>query len=278
MSKKQKSIFDHQASQKAVEKTLSATCQFLVFKKNTKELPVSNGCGVLFQHNANHYCLSNAHVIADAEIGKTFVLGNNQRITFGGQYYYTRMPSSNRRTDDPFDIGIVKLQEGNIQPLKDRGYSFINLSDVITGHELLKNEILWIAGFPGSKTTIDHTNNLVKGMPMLVRTVPFLGQLKNPGFPSTFHFFAKYPINKLRNSLTGNIERAPKPQGISGSGLWLFDPTVMPYEVRLIGILSEYLENRALVVSTKIDLFIDIIRQKFDPSIPNFGVTVELLD
>jgi hypothetical protein len=74
--------------------------------------------------------LSNAHVIADTEIGKTFVLiGNNQKMTFGGQYYYTRLPTSQKRSDDPFDIGIVKLQPGNIQPLKDRGYSFINISD-----------------------------------------------------------------------------------------------------------------------------------------------------
>ncbi len=279
MKKNHKSILDHSSSQKAIETTLRATCQFFVIKKNTRELPVANGCGILFEHNGKYYCLSNAHVIADAKMGKTFLLiDNNKIMTLGGQYYFTRMPSSNRRSDDPFDIGIVKLHEENIQPLKDRGYSFIKISEISTGHKLSKKEILWIAGFPGSKTTIDNKNKIVKGIPLLVRTIPFLKELKSPSFPSTFHFIAKYPINKLRNSLTGQIQKAPKPQGISGSGLWLFDPTTEPYEVKLIGILSEYLENRALVVSSKIDLFIDIIRQKFDPSIPNFGVSVVLLD
>ena len=72
---------------------------------------------------------------------------------------------------------------------------------------------------------------------------------------------------------------APQPHGISGSGLWLLigDPESELYPI-LIGILSEYHENKAILISTKIDLFIDLLKQKFDSSIQNDGVSVELIE
>lgn len=140
---------EYLASIKAAQKALEATCQFLQIKKGTTEFPEANGCGILFEYNSNFYCFSNAHVLADKQIGETFVLvKDNTTITLGGQYFYTRLPSTNNRADDTFDITVVKLKEKTADALKNCGYNFITLVDIETGYKLSKNEMLLIAAFP----------------------------------------------------------------------------------------------------------------------------------
>ena len=268
------------ATIKLAEFALRATCQLYQKVNDYSDLFVANGCAVLFEFNSNYYCFSNAHVLADNQLGKTFLLlKDNMTATVGGQIFYTRLPSSKKRIDDTLDIAVVKLNPKIAEFLKENGQHFLSYNHILTGLTLLKNQVLLLAGYPASKTKIDFKTNGLKFNPLVARTIPFLKDLKKASFPKEFHHMVEFPIKSFKETSTGARMTAPQPYGISGSGLWLFtqdrDLKIHPI---LVGILSEYHENRAILISTKIDLFIDLLKQKFDNTIINDGVQIELMN
>lgn len=253
---------------------LNSTCQLYQRLDEGSELFVANGCTVLFQHNSSYYCFSNAHVLADLHLGKTFfLLKDRTAMTVGGELYYSLPLTSGKRQDDSLDIAIVKLNAYVVAKLLENGQDFLNLSQLQTLPVLSKGNVLLIAGYPASKTKIDKKEKRLKFNPLVLRTIPYLKNLKSETFAKGFHHIVEFPIKSFRETSTGQKMRAPKPHGISGSGLWLYFDNSDPI---LIGILSEYHENNSIIISTKIDLYLDLVRQKFDPSIRHSGIKVEL--
>ncbi|HYM94027.1 MAG TPA: hypothetical protein VET23_07800 [Chitinophagaceae bacterium] len=260
----------------AADFALRATCQLYQWVDNDSELFVANGCTVLFEFNSSFYCFSNAHVLADSQLGKTFfLLKDGTTMTVGGELFYSLPISSSQRKDDSLDIAIVKLNSTVAEHLSNDGQRFLNLNHIQTLSKLSKENVLLIAGYPASKTKVDVKEKRLKFNPLISRTIPYLKKVNNETFSHGLHHIAEFPIKSFKETSTGERMRAPKPHGISGSGLWLF-PKSINHSPTLIGILSEYHENNAILISTKIDLFIDLLRHKFDPSIPNDGVRVEL--
>ena len=258
---------------------LQSTCQLLRFDDEINQIPTSNGCGVLFEYNDNYYLFSNSHVLVDEQMGKTFILLEDKKIVnIGGSYYHTRLPSSNHRSDDTLDVAVVKLNIEVAKALLNKGLKFLTISDIETNHLLKKQDILLIAGYPASKTRIDFKSNMIINKASIIRTIPSFVNLDALKFPSTFHFIAEYKKKKLRDNKSGLLVTSPDPYGLSGSGLWVQNNESRNNKPILIGILSEYLLTKELVVSTKIDLFIDILRQKFDSTISNYGVQVEIIE
>lgn len=271
---------ERQSFLKVVDVALKATCQLYQWKDGISDNFIANGCSILFQFNSSYYLFSNAHVLADNMLGETFLLlKDNMSATLGGQIYFTRMPATNNRNDDTLDIAIIKLKPELADMMLNSGYQFLNYSQVETGVTLIRGNILLLAGYPATKTQVDYQTNKLKFSPLVVRTTPFLKDLKNISFPKEFHHIATFPRKSFQESTTRIQIAAPQPYGISGSGLWILakdsDTNIHPI---LIGILSEYHENRSIVISTKIDLFIDLLKQKFDNTIENNGVTLELLN
>ena len=198
-------------------------------------------------------------------------------MTVGGDLFFSLPVLSQRREDDLLDIAIVKLNENVTEHLLKNGNEFLDLSQLRTIPHLSKGDRLLIAGYPASKTKIDLKNNCVEFNPLMVTTIPYLKRRTIKNFNKEFHHFAEFPINSFKEISTGQRMRAAKPHGISGSGLWLFTNGNDGYPAPiLIGILSEYHENNAAVISTKIDFFIDLLRQRFDPSIQHDGIKVDL--
>ena len=259
---------------KAAAFALSSTCQLYQWLNQGSELFVANGCTILFQHNSSYYCFSNAHVLADFQLGKTFfLLKDRTAMTVGGEHFFSLPLSSEKRQDDYLDIAIVKLKPNVVERLLKNGQIFLTLGQIQTLPALAKGNVLLLAGYPASKTKIDVKEMRLKFNPLVLRTVPYLKKLKNETFTKGLHHIVEFPIKSFKETSTGQKMRAPQPYGISGSGLWLYDQNSDPI---LIGILSEYHEKNAIVISTKIDLFIDLVRQKFDPSIQHDGIRVEL--
>jgi hypothetical protein len=262
----------------AADFALRSTCQLYQWLKEDSEHFIANGCTILFEHNFSYYCFSNAHVLADFHLGKTFfLLKDGTAMTVGGQYFISLPISSEKRQDDYLDVAIVKLNPNVAEHLLKNGHVFLRLSQLQTLGTLKKGNVLLIAGYPASKTKIDLKKRRLKFNPLILRTVPYLRRVKFEPFAKGFHHIVEFPIKSFRETSTEQKMRSPQPHGISGSGLWLY-PNRNEYnsEPMLIGILSEYHENSAIIISTKIDFFIDLVRQKFDSSIKHDGIKVEL--
>lgn len=263
----------------AIHEALTSTCQLFHYTNTRKSHPTPNGCCILIQHNDQYYAFSCAHVIADAQLGKTYALTKDgTAVNLAGQTFHTRMPKSNKRCDDSLDIAVVKLSPEATEMLSGSGFNFINTQRVKTGVKLEPKQQLLLAGFPASKTNLDKTNNRLKFQPYIARTVPVIQKKEIKNYPSIFHHFVSFPDKSFVETSTKERQIAPKLDGMSGSGIWMMATSdYITFFPLLIGIFSEFDKNKSLIISTKVDLFMSLASQLFDPSIPNEGVEIEIL-
>jgi len=249
---------------KQVEYCLNSTCHFYVIKPGTSGLPIANGCGILLKLFDNYYCLSNAHVLGDEKIGQNFLItGDRKKITLGGHVFFNRINSETSRRYDRIDIAAMKLTQETVETLKIVGYNFLNISDLRLNHSLVANDVVFIAGYPGNWSKISKSQRLIIDKPFIGRSIPYTGDLSKLGLDLSYHHAIIYSRNILVDSKTKENKTGPKPHGISGSGIWLVSggESTSTYKHELIGIFSEYIENRAVVAGIRIELFLDFLSQ-----------------
>lgn len=263
------------------------TCQLFIYGLDTRQIPQSHGCCVLFYYNQRHYALSNAHVLGDEYMGTAFVLtnksnnpsgGKTKTTTLGGQHYYTKMPASGKREDDIIDMCLVNLTDETVIDLKERGYIFVDLDSIKTDYNPAENDGLLVVGYPATKTRVDSYLKKIIAKPFYLLTTPSTKKA-NTKFDMDYHVIARYVRKKIFDPTSLKSNTGPLPYGISGSGLWYLERNhTGNYTPYLISILSEYDSLKGVMVGTKIDLFIDLIKQKFDPSISNGKIGVRIIE
>ena len=278
-------MIDHNTLNQTARKIAKATCQLYLYRPNRIGVPYAHGCCVLFQFNDKFYCFSNAHVLGDQYFGDPFVLTSKNNLntkgrttTIGGQYYFTELPESGKRDDDPLDMAIVQLTTDCANDLKARGYLFITYDYINSNYFTENGDRLLVAGYPGSGTKVNtHFRNVI-AKPFYLLTSPYLGNISLDGFNTEYNIAAKYSRGKIFNSRNGEVQKGPMPHGISGSGLWHINQGEDgKQEYFLVGILSTYIQKRNIIIGTKIDLFVDLIRQKFDSTIKHQGSGLKIL-
>lgn len=261
-------------------KIAKSTCKLYIYQPGKIRVPQSHGTLVLFEFNDNYYCVSNAHVLADENFGKAFVINSAAKsMTISGQFYSTKLPVNGKREDDVFDISIVKLADDAVKWLKDSGYVFLSINNIKTGFIPSKEDALLIVGYPASKTKTNTQSRSIITSPLYFFTSPNLKDLSNFNFSKDYHVIVNYQRKKILNPRTTKIETGPLPYGMSGGGVWYIQKNKnSKYDAFLVGIMFEYLLKKSSIVSTKIDLFIDIIKKKIDPTIPNHGIRVSIVE
>jgi len=255
------------------------TCQLFIDKEGKKEYPVPFGSAVLFAHNKNHYLISCAHVLIDQDSNPPyFFKSKNEISTIGGENLFTRLSKLTKRINDKYDFSIVKLSNKTIQNLMQTGHKFLDESDILTGYEPTANDYAMCIGYPANRTNVNVKTKTIE-MKGLKYVSKFLkSDFTKSGFNPKFHFVIKYSINNFINNNTKTKSRGPKPVGLSGGGVWAIITNENKQRlIKLVGILTEYMEEHSILVSTRIDLIIESIRQKFDPSLKNKGVLVDII-
>lgn len=259
----------------AANKILTSTCQLFLINGNERK---PHGCAVLLTYNSKYYCLSNSHVFDKAKFPNVYMLTTeNEPVLLEGGLMYSEPSLGDSIRNDTFDVGIIELTPNVKDKFSSSGYIFLGLEQVETSVSLLSNNVTMIAAYPATKTQFDTKTKSLKFNPLIVRTIPVTKDYSYLGFPKEYHHIIDYPKKSFRETSTGQRLTAALPHGMSGSGLWILVGTSdLDYQPFLIGILSEYDENKSLIFSTKIDLYLSIIKQIFDKSLPYDGLDVDL--
>jgi len=251
---------------------LESTCQLFLCSYGEKK---PHGCTVLFSYNSKFYCLSNSHVLDRIKYPEVFFLHNRiEPILLEGAIVFSERNLTSR--NDTYDIAVMEVTpQVKVKLLEN--YTFLEIGKMEHSVSMLENNLTMIAAYPEEKTNFNIVTNTLDFNPLVLRTVPFVKDCSNLGFPKSFHHVVKYPKKSFIETSTKKTIIAPFPHGVSGSGLWLLtDESEFNYKPILIGILSEYRHNRSLIFSTKIDLYLSIIKQLFDSTLPYSGIDVDL--
>jgi len=236
-----------------------STCQLFIIKPGTKELLIANACSILLKWNSKHYCISNAHVLADNNIENNFFyVGNGAYATMGGIITSTELPATGKRKDDLYDISIVELWDETVMALKKRRYVFITEKDIRFKHQISSDDSIIFVGYPSSQTKVKPVQKEIRPKHFSYITHPVIKDIIGTDFTNEHHITARYSRRNLYHPEHGN-KVGPSPRGMSGSGIWLLEKQAAEVKPFLIGIFSEYDENRSIMIGSKIDLSMGII-------------------
>ncbi|MES0491406.1 MAG: hypothetical protein ABUK01_15535 [Leptospirales bacterium] len=175
-------------------------------------------------------------------------LNESKKYIFASQY--AKEPGGD---DDQMDIGVIPLFNVNKSTIPQ---NIININDIYTKPEVDINYQAVMLGFPYGLKIDEHRK--IIDCPMFIYNTTFVHK-PSPQFTnasSDFNYLIKYKRRDIDH--LGNKKTTPKPQGISGGGLWVKNGNKDKWKI--IGIPIEYHNNHSQILVTRADQLISGFR------------------
>ena len=242
----------------------SVTCHFLKVDNGAAHPHAS---GVFIKIENLYFLLTAAHVV-DYQHNDIYIgIDNKTLLKLGGEW--TGNIPADIRENDRIDTAILKLDDISVEKIKGK-YEFLDISEVGINHNFELMPKYQSVGFPASQSKYNKFKNETKSTPFLFTTMPaeknIYEELKCKEF---INFIVHYDKKNVRDYKTDKRQTGPDPFGISGSGLW-YTPVQLrekgeKVEKKLVGIMTEWpSKNKKYWIGTRIDLFTEVIRQKYN--------------
>jgi hypothetical protein len=253
----------------ANKEAYKATCHYL---KIVDGNPHPYATGIFLTIDNNYFLITAAHVIENREEDIFVGYGNNNVVKLGGELIMNSLPDGLERDDDKIDIAIFRLNEETVGYVSKQ-YEFITYSDIQVNHEIKELPLYSAIGFPASKNKFNKFKNELKSRPFIYTTMPAKIEVyKELGCEPFTNIIVHYDKDNVVDYKTKEHSVGPDAFGISGGGLWYIPSQLVnpgdKIEKKLVGILTEWpVRNRRYWIATRIDIFTEIIRQKYNLNI-----------
>jgi hypothetical protein len=242
------------------------TCHYLKLKDGE---PHPHATGIFTNIQNNYFLITAAHVIENQQT-EIYVGYDKHKVTrLGGELTINQMTTNEKRVDDKIDIAILKLDDESIGYVKQR-YKFLDYSELGINHKTKILPYYSAIGFPASQNKFNKYKNQLNSKPFIFTTMPADDKIYTELNCKKFlNLIVHYDKKKVIEYSTNKTQTGPDPYGISGGGLW-YVPTQLVQEgdkvqKKLVGVLTEWpIKNNKYWISTRIDVFTEIIRQKYN--------------
>lgn len=236
-----------------------------LFRKKSSIEPVDLepwASAFLLEANGNYYLCTASHVYKDAnymDVG--FCVGADFYI-IEGEISLLKVTESPE--NDKADIAVCKLTNESVEDLKQK-YTFLDFNSVELNHRISSSNKYLVCGYPLTKSKKNKKKRTIKSIPLKLSTKAYIDPKRYERIQRDIkaNIVLEYRRFKLYNFLKLRVI-APKPTGISGGGLWCH----VGADLKLVGIMTEWISEEAVLVATKIDVLISMIRFRFDQTLP----------
>lgn len=231
-----------------------------------RHVPHVGSC-ILLRVGPRLFALSAAHVFDQNKDNTLFVVTPTTSVPLAGQKHCSPSDYPDHR-DDPFDVGILELDERTSADLQ--AVKALTVEECDASSPPLPGALYFVCGFPHTKNRevnvpeakvpANRFKFFTKSCP--TKTYTCLGKI--PGQHFVVEFNKRHVIQNNRDIT------APHPYGVSGGALWKTTGTTQ----RLTGILNAWAYPEKYVdalVATHIGLFLNAIRDKCPDLAANLG-------
>jgi hypothetical protein len=220
----------------------------------------SVGSGILVRAASRIFVLTAAHVLFD-----------HLQINLGLPWQRSPLTILDQWTDPSLDIAFIELKPFEVEMLRhDNHQPYVVHKKVKTYVQHMKKTLV-LCGYPAHLHT--HTDNGVAFTPLFLVCVllgpddwpSFLKERKDPTCNFAVPCGPKYGVH-FRDEQKQIMRLYPK--GMSGCGLWLYDPQTEHTEsasYSLLGILHSHFPQDELLVGTFADRIFDVLNERYGP-------------
>ena len=239
--------------------TFSATVP-IVLERAGAQRPELIASGVLVRIVNRTFLLTTAHVADLQNEGTLLIPGQRGFIPPNGYVSSMRLPASGRRTDDKLDVAYFWLDQDCVNDLH-ADCTVLERQDVSLEAEPLLHTIYTFAGYPwrrgrvseGSVATDFTTFSGIEAKPSEYKA---LGLLRSRHIAIRFHRRRTFSVR------LGRVITSPLPHGMSGGGVYAWSQESLqtwPVRLPLVGIVSEGVPERSLLIATRLHVYIGCI-------------------
>lgn len=237
-----------------------------LFRATSRGEPELIGSCVLLRIGEVCFLISAAHCFDEdegAETHRLFVGAAGRLVEVEGVGMETQLPASGDRRDDRYDVAFVQLSHAAIEGLD--GCEFFTLDDLDPYDSPNQNSGYLLVGYPWRRsrlvreeTRVHYEALIYAGLP-----APFERHAAIGTDPSS-HYLVGFRRDRVIGA--SGYTTAPRPEGVSGSGLWRFH-SVSGIESnrrpeKLVGIVIEYWSDQHVLVATRISVVLELITQR----------------
>lgn len=246
--------------------------------------------GVLCSDGVNCFIITCAHTFAD-EDGTDKIQGivmNNSFTPLNEE----RELAPDTTFHGKCDIAILKLSLETIKYIEELGFEFLEKKYLGINLSVQHDSILYICGYPANKTkgpiygkdgkklqieTTSDSNHkrqlfpLVFSSKLVYLALPYIddaNQYEKHCLEKASHLLMSFHYKKLSKQ-NGSRITLPKPNGMSGSGLWAITKNGNYY---LIGIMVECNLTDSYMLATRIDYITELMRHVFNSALAQSNI------
>jgi hypothetical protein len=185
--------------------------------------PVQIASGFVVRDGSVHYFISAAHVLDELRSRSLYYyISPGVTRKLAGKLMLNRWVGDRER--DPMDVGVLRLSPEAPPPYPAVNKFAVDVSYLRPNALPRLGNHYAIVGFPASKSRVDNAARTVECKPYVYRNPPLPDdQYAKHGLSSALHVVLPLNLKKGFDS-RGKHVHFPKPQGMSGSPIWiLFD-------------------------------------------------------
>ncbi len=251
------SVGEHISYSMEETQEVASSYTYPVFVNACNDKPDLIASSVAIQHKKRIYLVTASHVLDDVKKANSpFYVGvEGEIVAVGG--HFTRSVSTSA---DDFDIAFISLPDSFVSENKIK---FVSEDKILFRRNFEHFHLALIHGYPCTKNK--QVKALSGGTCFKSFVFSYSGKLDRNYASWTalrkmeeIHIGMKYGKAK---DINGEIITPPKPQGISGGGLWIMPDSFKPTELYLAGIAIELHKGPGLVFATKIKKVIEFIEK-----------------
>ncbi len=259
--KEEQETWIHRLYFSAASKIIRSTPKLFVWSSDRTAYLVAHGSAVLLKIENDHYLLTAAHCLYQREkMIQVGILDEN-----GHPHMIRGAVTIQRGQTNNIDVAAVKLSDESVQTLSN-AYTFVDATRQVMLNDNIKRETEYlIVGHPNTSTRIDNKRKKVRYNPLFhisKSAPPEIYRKLNVSYSQSL--MLGYSLRKSNFIEQKEMNMAPDPTGISGSGLWYIPrydvPVVEDVQFLLSGVLIEHYTKHNLVKATKIEEVIPLIR------------------
>ncbi|CAA9370687.1 MAG: hypothetical protein AVDCRST_MAG68-5729 [uncultured Gemmatimonadetes bacterium] len=236
-----------------------------LYTVSSREKPDAEGSCVLFKVGGRHFLLTAAHVLDQLMEGELYIGGDESLLTIPRNWHGTQMPDSGNREDDKIDLAFMELPAELVAEMGD--CLWLGPRDVVQPGSAAAHRFYCTFGYPVRRAKVRSQVLSVAAPADLYAGVAVDQEVyERLGLSPETHIVISYDRERVISSHGVRVPTV-KPYGKSGGGLWRFDslvvPGLPPLENPLAGILTEWRREEKVLVATRIELFVALLKREF---------------
>lgn len=256
---------DERSFSTLIDEATNLLAKFVVplYEEDKRGRPSLNGSGFFVKAGEDIFLVSAAHVLETLKTKNLFYYiapGITRKLT--GKLLLN--PWQGDREYDPIDVGVLKLAGEGLPPYPKVDKFTVDISYLQPAFLPREEKDYMIIGFPASRNGVNPIAREVASVVYAYHNYSIKGpDYCKHGLKADTHVALPLDL-KVAFDSKGTHRHFPRPQGMSGSPIWvLFDENASAEErvFPLVGVGTKYRKKERLLVGTDIGFVLDMINE-----------------